>query len=283
MRIFALRLTSVVLSKQTATMKGIISLAFCFALTSLTAQNFFVKQLDHFFPNRKSKQIERLTVKNDSLQRANDSLAMSVTTAAEKIVHLKKEVINLKTDVFNEKETSKTVKEQLEDEVSELLDSITKINFTLVTCTEESAPGITSSAPIIINRCTWRHYQVVEKGVADTKGRYTWGTELFNLKSGTAVKITNNDLFKPEKTAELESKINARFEEDYNAFKASSPGCFYNKKSYAPFTLSQMRIALNDNSEIIFEADFGLADTCFPISSSSTGFKINELREFLKE
>ena len=283
MRIFALWLALDVFSKQTATMKGIISLAFCFALTSLTAQNFFVKQLDHFLPNRKSKQIERLTIKNDSLQRANDSLTLSVTTAAEKIVHLKKEVINLKTDVYNEKESSKSVKEQLETEVSELLDSITKINFTLVTCTEETAPGITSSAPIIINRCNWRHFQIVEKGNADNKGRYTWSTEIFSLKSGTPVKINNTDLFKAEKTAELEAKINARFEEDYNSFKASSPGCFYNKKSYTAFTLSQMRIALNDNSEILFEADFGLADTCFPISSSSTGFKINELKEFLRE
>lgn len=84
-------------------------------------------------------------------------------------------------------------------------------------------------------------------------------------------------------SAGLEAKINARFKEDFNSFKASSPGCFYNKKSYTAFTLSQMRIALNDNSEFLFEADFGLADTCFPISSSSTGFKINELKKFLKD
>jgi hypothetical protein len=264
-------------------MKGIISLAFYFSLSSLSAQDFFEKQLDHFFPNRKSKQIERLNVKNDSLKRANDSLSISVTTAAEKIVHLKKEVINLKTDLFNEKENSKTVKEQLEIEVSELLDSITKINFTLVTCSEETAPGITSSAPIIINRCNWRHYQFIEKGVADNKGRYSWETEIFSVKSGAPVKINNTDLFKTEKIAELEARINKRFEEDYNSFKASSPGCFYNKKNYTAFNLSQMRLALNDNSEIIFEADFGLADTCFPISSSSTGFKIDELRESLKE
>jgi hypothetical protein len=264
-------------------MKKIISLIFYFSLSSLSAQDFFTKQLDQFFPNRKSKQIERLNIKNDSLQRAIDSLSISLTTASEKIAHLKKEVINLKTDLYNEKENSKSTKEQLEDEVSELLDSITKINFTVVTCSEETSPGITSSAPLIINKCNWRQHQIVEKGVADNKGRYAWSTEIFNLKSGTPFKITNLDLFKPEKIAELEAKINARFEEDYNSFKASSPGCFYNKKNFVPFNISQMRLALNDNSEIIFEVDFGLAESCFPISSSSTGFKINELRDFLKE
>jgi len=283
MRIFAVRLTFGVFSKRKIIMKGILSLFFCIALQSLSAQNFFEKQLDHFFPNRKGKQIERLTFKNDSLQRANDSLALSVTTAAEKIVHLKKDIINLKTDIFNEKESSKSTKEQLENEVSELLDSITKINFTLVTCTEETAPGITSSVPIIINKCTWRHYQVIEKGVADNKGRYSWGTEIFSLKTGSPLKITNADLFKADKVAELETKVNARFEEDYNSFKSSSPGCFYNKKSFTSFNLSQMRIAFNDNSEILFEVDFGLADTCYPISFSSTGFKLNELKDFFKE
>jgi hypothetical protein len=261
-------------------MKGIISFIFCSVLFSLSAQNFFEKQLDQFFPNRKTKQIERLTSKNDSLYRANDSLTLSVTAAAERIARLKNDIIDLKAVHFKEKESANAVREQLENEVAELLDSISKINFTLVTCSEETGQGVNPSAPDIVNKCLWRHFMIRETGVADAKGRYNWATELFNMKSGVPVKILNTDLFKPEKIAELETKINARFEEDYNAFKAGSPGCFYNKKGYVPFTIAQMRVALNDNSEIIFEGDFGLADTCFPVSSTSTGFKIGEIKEY---
>ncbi len=261
-------------------MKGVISLSFCLLINWCAAQNFFEKQLDQFFPNRKIKQIERLTSINDSLYRANDSLTLSVTAAAEKIVHFKNDIIDLKTTVFKEKENAKTTREQLEIEIAELLDSIARINFTLVTCSEEITQGMNSAAPIIMNKCFWRYFIIQEMGVADAKGRYSWSTEIFNLKSGSPLKILNSDLFKLDKIDELEAKINARFEEDYNSFKAGSPGCFYNKKGYTPYTLAQMRIALNDNSEIIFEADFGLVDNCFTVSSTSTGFKIGELREF---
>jgi hypothetical protein len=36
-------------------------------------------------------------------------------------------------------------------------------------------------------------------------------------------------------------------------------------------------MALNDNSEIIFEVDFELSENCYSVGSSSTGFKISEL------
>jgi hypothetical protein len=245
-------------------------------------QNFFEKQLDHFFPNRKSKQIERLEAKTDSLKRANDSLSASVNVAAEKIVHLKKEIIALKGDVFSEKESARATRTQLEKEVSELLDSISRINYTLITCSEEIQSSNNNAPPVVINTCLWRTYKFIEKGTPDSKGRYLWSTEIFDIKTSAASKLSNVDLFKAEKIAELEKMINQRFEEDYTSFKSGSPGCFYNKKAFEPIPLSKMRIALNDNSEMIFEADFGLAEACFSISSSSTGFKINELREFLK-
>jgi hypothetical protein len=264
-------------------MKLLLSFVFAIVANLLFSQSFLTKQLDHFFPNRKSKQIERLNTRVDSLQRSNDSLTLSVNNAAEKIVHLKKEIITLKTDLFNEKENSKGTQDQLQSEVAELLDSINKISFTLVTCTEESNPGANAAAPIITNRCTWRFYQIIEKGTPDYKGRYNWNTEIFSTKSGSAIKVSNTDLFKAEKLTELEAKVNARFEEDFQSFKAGTPGCFYTKKTFTPFTISQMRLAFNDNSEIIFEADFGLTDNCYAVSATSTGFKISELREFFSE
>lgn len=264
-------------------MKLFLSLVFAIAANFLFSQSFLTKQLDHFFPNRKSKQIERLNARVDSLERSNDSLTLSVNNAAEKIVHHKKEIINLKTDLFNEKENSKGAQDLLQSEVAELLDSINKISFTLVTCTEESNPGANAAAPIITNRCTWRFYQIIEKGTPDYKGRYNWNTEIFSTKSGSVVKVNNADLFKSEKLAELEAKVNARFEEDFQSFKAGTPGCFYAKKNFTPVTISQMRLAFNDNSEIIFEADFGLTDNCYAVSATSTGFKIAELRDFFSE
>jgi hypothetical protein len=256
--------------------------ALTFSCFTLHGQNFFEKQLDHFFPNRKSKQIERLRIKNDSLTRANDSLSNSVNVAAEKIVHLKKEIISLKGDVFNEKESARATRTQLEKEVSELLDSISRINYTLITCTEEVLTGNSNTPPVVVNTCLWRTYKFIEKGTPDSKGRYLWTTEIFDVKTSTAAKLTNTDLFREDKISELEKLINSRFEEDYISFKNGSPGCFYSKKEYAFVPLSKMRLALNDNSEMIFEADFELPETCFSISSSSTGLKINELREYLK-
>jgi hypothetical protein len=217
MRIFAVKAFSRrFIFNKSYPMKAVFLLIFFFILNSPFAQNFFVQQLDHFFPNRKSKQIEHLKIQNDSLKRANDSLTSSVALATEKMVHLKKELIGLKTELYSEKERATSAKEQLENEVSELLDSISKINFSMVTCLEETLPGANPSTPVILNRCTWRHFQIVERGVADIKGRYVWETETFDLSSGTPVKITTSALFKTEKVAELERKLNIQFEADYN-------------------------------------------------------------------
>ncbi len=264
-------------------MKLLLSLAFALIANLLFSQSFLSKQLDHFFPNRKSKQIEKLSSQVDSLQRSNDSLTVSVINAAEKIVHHKKEIINLKTDLFNEKENTKTAQNQLQSEVAELLDSINKISFTLVTCTEENTSVIAPAAPVITNRCNWRCYQIIEKGTPDLNGRYIWSTEIFSTKSNASLKISNAELFKTDKLAELEAKVNARFKEDFLSFKAVTQGCFYNKKSFIPVSINEMRLAFNDNSEIIFEADFGLTDNCYAVSATSTGFKIAELREFFSE
>ena len=249
---------------------------------TLHGQNFFEEQLDRFFPNRKSKQIERLHLKTDSLRRANDSLTSSVNVAAEKISYLKKEIVTLKGDIFKEKENALSSKMFFEQEISKLLDSISRVNFTLITCSEETSVSANGKSTTIVNTCNWRHYKLIEKGTPDSQGRYKWKSEIYDVKSNIPSKLSNADLFKLDRIAELEKIINKRFEDDFMVFKADSPNCFH-KKLFEPIPLSKMRIALNDNSEMIFEADFNLSDACFSISTSSTSFKINELREFIAQ
>jgi hypothetical protein len=44
-----------------------------------------------------------------------------------------------------------------------------------------------------------------------------------------------------------------------------------------------MRISFNDHSEVSFEVDYNLQETCFAVSIASTSLRIQELKPFFVE
>ena len=264
-------------------MKFRLLLFFLLSVSPLFSQDFFTQQLDRYFPNRKSKQIERLQFTRDSLQHISDSLDASVKVAVARIAGMKQEILELKEELYKEQNNAKSTHTDLFAENARLKDSISLIGWPVVLCTEETVLKKGAKDPVIVNTCQWRGIQIIEKGTPDYQGRYVWTSELFRKVGDSLVKITTTDLFKPEKMVELEKLINARLSEDFTALKATDPQCFTRRKNYPGFKLKDMRLAFSENSEITFEVSYNLTDACFALNKASTTFRLKELKMYLVE
>jgi hypothetical protein len=238
---------------------------------------------DQLFPNNKSLQIIRLQAMADSLQGLNDSLIQAQKGASNSIDNLKEEVETLKLALQKAEDRVLDYNAELLQEVIVLRDSMETLAFPHVICTEESIIKKGFIHPNYKNTCNWRSYQIIELGVSDNKGRYTWTTDVYEKTNDSLIQITATNLFKTEKIAELEKLINQRLEEDFKALKISNPECIGRRKSFPNFKLSDMRIAFNQNSEISFEVIYGLTEACYMLNSASTNLKIIELREYFVE
>lgn len=225
----------------------------------------------------------RLQTKVDSLQRLNDSLIQAQKGASNSIDNLKEEVETLKLALQKAEDRVLDYNAELLQEVIVLRDSMETLAFPHVICTEESIIKKGFIHPNYKNTCNWRSYQIIELGVSDNKGRYTWTTDVYEKTNDSLIQITATNLFKTEKIAALEKLINQRLEEDFKALKISNPECIGRRKAYPNFKLSDMRIAFNQNSEISFEVIYGLTEACYMLNSASTNLKIIELREYFVE
>jgi hypothetical protein len=246
-------------------------------------KTFWTTNYNRLFPNNKNIQLEKLQAQNDSLQHLSDSLDDAQLFAIDKINYLKKEITNVKTELFQEKQRQRDSIVILEGHIDVLRDSIAYLSFPIVTCKEEviARPGL--SDPELMNTCVWRQYEIIENGMPDAKGRYSWSTSIADLSTGEKVVVTNQNLFQEAKVPELETKINERLAEDFKALLETDALCFKKKKDYTNFLLKDMRISISDASEITFEVIYGLPDECFAVNAASTTFKISELRSFFVE
>jgi hypothetical protein len=264
-------------------MKFFVLLLFSAVLLNVSSQNMLKNKFDQLFPNNKSLQIMRLQTKVDSLQRLNDSLIQAQKGASNSIDNLKEEVETLKLALQKAEDRVLDYNAELLQEVIVLRDSMETLAFPHVICTEESIIKKGFIHPNYKNTCNWRSYQIIELGVSDNKGRYTWTTDFYEKTNDSLIQITATNLFKTEKIAALEKLINQRLEEDFKALKISNPECIGRRKAFPNFKLSDMRIAFNQNSEISFEVIYGLTEACYMLNSASTNLKIIELREYFVE
>lgn len=260
---------------------------FCaYILTTISAfafsQNIVREQYDKLFPNNKSIQIAKLNNRIDSLQKINSGLKSSLDVAEYKIDTLYEQVGHLEKELISEKSKQSHSQNVLSKENERLKDSILALSFPLVICKEEAILKKGVKDPTLRNTCNWRSYQIIEMGLPDYQSRYTWKSEISETKDGDTVQIQNHDLFKSEKIGELEKMINDRLSEDLKSIREMSPDCFSRRKQYTGFKLKDMRIAINDDSEISFEVQYGLTDRCFAVNTLSTSFKIAEMKEFFK-
>jgi hypothetical protein len=258
-------------------------IAIGFQASGQKIKEFWTTNYNKLFPNNKNIQLQKLQAKNDSLQHLKDSLDDVQIFAVDKINYLKKEITNVKTELFQEKQRQRDSVILLENRIEVLLDSIAFLSFPIVTCKEEviARPGL--SDPELMNTCVWRQYEIIENGMPDSKGRYSWSTTISDISSEEKVIILNQQLFLESKIPELETKINERLAEDFKALVESDPLCFKKKKEYTNFLLKDMRVSISDASEITFEVIYGLPDECFAVNAASTTFKISELRSFFAE
>ena len=247
------------------------------------SQNFFRTYYNKLFPNNKTIQIAKLTVQRDSLQHLYDSLFNSQVNALDKINALKKEVLDLKAELYAEQTKSQQNLNKHESSIRKYQDSIQSISFPIVTCREEMMEKKGSADPTIINTCLWRKYKIIETGTPDYKGRYTWSTDIFLNQKDSVKKLANLDLFKPEKISELESMVNKRLEEDFNAMRLTETECFSKRRYYPTFKLKDMRLAFGANSEISFEVVYGFNEACFAVNAASTSLKISDIKDFFTE
>lgn len=261
-------------------MKFFVLLLFSAVLLNVSSQNMLKKKYDQLFPNNKSLQIIRLQTKVDSLQGLNDSLIQTQIGSSTTIDRLNSEVETLKLELQKAEERVLDYNAELMQEVIVLRDSMETLAFPHVTCNEESIIKKGFIHPSYQNTCQWRSYQIIELGVPDNKGHYTWTTDVFEKDNDSLVQITVTQLFKAEKIADLEKLINQRLEEDFKALKISNPECISRRKAFPTFKLSDMRIAFNQNSEISFEVIYGLSEACYMLNSASTNLKIVELKEY---
>lgn len=264
-------------------MKHLICILFLFYFSSGNSQNFFRTYYNKLFPNNKTIQIEKLTAQRDSLNHLYDSLYHSQVNALDKINTLKKEVLDLKAELYAEQTKGQQNITKHEALIRKFQDSIQSISFPIVNCREEMIEKKGSSDPIIINTCFWRKYKIIETGTPDYKGRYTWSTEIFINHKDSVRKLSNADLFKPEKINELESMVNKRLEEDFNALRLTETECFSRRRYFPTFKLKDMRLAFGSNSEISFEVLYGFSEACFAVNAASTSIKISDIKDFFGE
>lgn len=264
-------------------MRFYFSLIFSLLVSLSFSQNLFRETYNKFIPKNKYLQIQKLQAKQDSLERSNDSLMVKLANAKTSFTLLSNENQQLKNEIDIEKHNSKNANFSLNSKVANLEDSINRIRFPIVNCKEEQIIKKGFVEPIIVNTCLWRHIQLIETGTPDYKGRYSWKTELFQIVNDSLVKISNADIFKPDKITELEKMINERLAEDFISLKTSDPECFGRKQKYTSHKLKDMRITFNENSDIVFEIQYALSDACFAVNSASTGFKITEIKSLLAD
>jgi hypothetical protein len=249
---------------------------------SVHGQSTFRATYNKWFPNNKALRIERLQIQNDSLQRLNDSLNGARMYAIDKINFLKREVTNVKTLLFEEQNKIQKSQDSLHLVISSLRDTINVLAYPIVSCKEEEVEE-KGKKDQLVNTCWWRRYKVIEIGNQDAKGQYNWETQLFIVQKDSLLSIDSKDLFRPEKVSELEAIVNQRLEEDFKTLQQDEPICFTNMKSYPSFKLKDMRISFNDHSEVSFEVDYKLQETCYAVSIASTSLRIQELKSFFVE
>jgi hypothetical protein len=260
-----------------------VLLVFGLALNcSVYGQSTFRATYNKWFPNNKALRIERLQIQNDSLLRLNDSLNGARMYTIDKINFLKREVTNVKTLLFEEQHKVQKSQDSLHFIISGLRDTINVLSYPIVTCKEEVVEE-KGKKDQLVNTCLWRMYKIIEVGNQDAKGQYNWQTQLFIVQRDSLLAIDSKELFKPEKVSELEAMVNQRLEEDFKILQQDEPLCFKNIKSYPSFKLKDMRISFNDHSEVSFEVDYKLLETCYAVSVASTSLRIQELKSFFIE
>lgn len=249
---------------------------------SVHGQSTFRATYNKWFPNNKALRIERLQVQNDSLLLLNDSLNGARMYAIDKINFLKREVTNVKTLLYEEQHKIQKSQDSLHLIISSLRDTINVLSYPIVTCKEEVVEE-KGKKDQLVNTCLWRMYKIIEVGNQDSKGQYNWKTELYIVQSDSMLTIESKELFRPEKVSELEAMVNQRLEEDFKTLQEDEPLCFKNIKTFPSFKLKDMRISFNDHSEVSFEVDYNLQETCFAVSIASTSLRIQELKPFFVE
>jgi hypothetical protein len=245
-------------------------------------KNFIRTYYDKWFPHNKSIQLAQLHEERDSLKLLIDSLYSVQGIAIDKINALKKESVALKGELINATNQRKILADSIEKQQKHLIDSIQSLQFYIVNCTEELITKAGEEFPTIVNTCKWRDFVFIETGVPDTKGRYSWESQIFKQYSGDLHSIAKTDLFIPNQLDQLLALINKRLEEDFLVLKETEPLCFDRKKNFIPFKFDDFRISLAENGTMNFEVLYQLPENCFEINAASASFMMKELRPFLK-
>jgi hypothetical protein len=264
-------------------MKNSITLLFLIVATTTFSQNIISKKYESIMSHTKKRRIERLNFKLDSIQKKNDSLNRVLNAANELISTQNKQISNLETELLTSQSVSQCTTKQLQDELKVLKDSVHTMSFFYVTCKEQMIEGHADEEPTMKNTCRWRDYQVIETGIADNRGRYSWTSEIFKKNIDSFQLVTIESLFKPEFIDSVETLINNRLKEDFNYLSETNRSCFPRHMEYPGFKLKDMRFILMDNSEFAFEVNYGLSNACFAVNIASATFRILELRPFLVE
>lgn len=262
-------------------MKKVITLLFLIVATTTFSQNIISQKYEAIMSHTKKRRIERLNFKLDSIQKKNDSLNRSLNLANERIENQNSQISNLETELLTSQSVSQCATKQLETELKVLKDSVHTMSFFYVTCKEQMMEGHADEEPTMKNTCLWRDYQVIETGIADNKGRYSWTSEIFKKNADSLQLVSIESLFKPELIDTVEVLINNRLKEDFNYLSETNRSCFPRHMEYPGFKLKDMRFILMDNSEIAFEVNYGLGSACFAVSIASATFRILELKPYL--
>lgn len=245
-------------------------------------QNILVETYDQIFPNNKRIQIQRLNNSLDSLQSAYNGLNREYNSAIDSLQYSNERIALLQKKLEDSKAKMNASQTELETEISQLTDSIRKLNYCEVNCSETNLTQNGLKDPIIRNSCQWRQFCLLEEGIPDKNGIYSWKSEIKDTRTKDSLLIINSDLFKTEKMAELEKIINAQLSEDLKFIRKSAPECFPRRKVFGSFKINDMRITFTSDSRIFFEANYGLSTACYGVNYLSTGFKIYELQDYFK-
>jgi hypothetical protein len=121
-----------------------------------------------------------------------------------------------------------------------------------------------SEFPMIIKKCIYGKYKIIEKGRADYNGRYSWNQEAFVETRSGFKRIDNKTMFINQE--ELLDSINNKFNQDYETLRSDpeSANCWGNRGQFTRVkSLDDLQIGFSeDATRMHFSYSLGMSSAC---------------------
>jgi hypothetical protein len=160
---------------------------------------------------------------------------------------------------------------------------VTASDLSRAYCEERDSAVSETKDPIIIKKCVYKSYMIIQQGQPDYSGRYSWDHMVFLKTSAGFKKIDNQNMFKNRK--ELLAIINRQLRADYESLQSDpeSAGCWKGMGKFEDIKrLNDLQLGLSeDAASMQFNYSLGMGGACFSQDLLLSSVKLTELDKYL--